>query len=179
MPTQDIDRLNMQTFAMQVRGHAIQTVCEIEHFMNLYIVDHFTKDELKQEEFMCVVMAPRMPFDSVRQIFCYLVKKHNPEFKNSLPAYEDMINKIGEYRNALAHHPLDVSDKAVELFKNKKKISFVKFRNTSISNGKTSRIALNSLLVIGDEEYKVLIDYMYACRDAILTLLKSKQQAAP
>jgi len=97
----------------------------IDHYLSWYFASN---DPLKYEELILLIFAnERISFESKRQIFTFLLKKHHDPFLIKNPNLIKDLIYIIEQRNILAHYDYD-SD---ELTKDGlTQINFVKYKNT-------------------------------------------------
>jgi hypothetical protein len=125
--------------AYNIRGRIIQRAIEIESTIDIYIVEHFTKDVAKQVELRALVIAPRVSFENKFQIFSYLIQEYNPEFAEANKGYKKDLPYIIEERNAYAHFPIDFSQEALNNYEKDGIITFVKLKNSKEFGISTAR----------------------------------------
>ncbi|MDQ3843634.1 MAG: hypothetical protein M3342_06415, partial [Bacteroidota bacterium] len=114
----------------EARGRIIHHAIEVEYLISMYIAQHFTKDEVKAEELIAMILLPRMTFENKLQIFEQLILKYNHEFKTAFPSFRNDINEIIEERNIFAHYPTDFSKEAIEEFEKEGIITLVKLKSS-------------------------------------------------
>lgn len=115
--------------AYDIRGHILQKSIELEMLIDNYITKHFTSDEIKFTEFVCLILC-RMSFEGKFQAFSFLLDLYNPDFKENNKGYKKEILDIIKKRNEIAHYPIDFSQRAIELFNEKRIVRFMKFKNS-------------------------------------------------
>jgi hypothetical protein len=123
--------VKIQEASYKIRGHVLQRAVELESLIDIYIAEHFTKDEIKIVELISLLLAPRITLDNKAQVFIYLIDKYNPDFKKANPKYANVLKKIIEERNVFAHYPVDFSDEALAAYERDATIIFVKLKNSS------------------------------------------------
>ena len=139
--------------AYDIRGRILQKAVEIESIINIYIAEHFTKDEAKNEELICLILSPRVTFENKIQIFKYLIDKYNPEFKNANKQYSKDLTDLCEERNIFAHYPVEFSQQSLKNYTDHSVVTFVKLKNVShegnaslVNRRELSEAAVNAIL---------------------------------
>jgi hypothetical protein len=143
------------------RGRIIQLTIQIETSIDIYISNHFTTDEEKNTELICLILAPRVNFEGKVQVFSYLVDKYHPEFKKEHKGYLKELIDIGEKRNIYAHYPIELSTQSIADFRNDGSFTFVKLKNQSLK-GTSDKVLADWILVNQkefDEHRDLLIKY--------------------
>lgn len=100
--------------ARHLRGRFLNSMAVIEHNLAVLFTEHFCRDdEEKKKIFFEGVMKP-MSLDRKKKLLVKIVKADYPIYWNE---HNDILKKIDdlqEFRNALAHSIVDVSDEALE-----------------------------------------------------------------
>jgi hypothetical protein len=145
-----------------IRGRVLQRAIEIETLLDIYISEHFTKDKVKNNELVTLLLAPRISFDNKVQIFTYLVDEYNPEFRKSQPKYTAGLKRIIEERNFFAHLPVDFSKEALSAYEKEGIVTFVKLKNSSdyqLPDGKKMK-ALQGKRLLKESDVNKILDLM-------------------
>lgn len=100
--------------ARHLRGSFLNSVAVIEHKLALLFTDYFCRDDdEKRRLFFERVMKP-MSLDRKKKLLVDIVKADYPRYWDEHQEILKNIDKLREFRNALAHSILDVSDEALE-----------------------------------------------------------------
>ncbi len=118
--------------AATLRGHIINGMTYLERTIDTFISCHFCSDIIKADELIkCVFSSKYITFESKRSIFKNLLETHHKEYKkNNIDNIHADLDKFNEHRNNVAHFLLDLKPEALERYKNKKEITFLKFQNS-------------------------------------------------
>jgi hypothetical protein len=148
----------------KIRGYVLQRAIEIESLLDVYIAEYFTQDEAKVHQLVSLLLAPRMSFMNKFDVFTYLVDIKNPEFRTNFPKFPTQLKLIIEERNVFAHYPADFSPHAVETFKERGVIKFVKLKNSK-NHG------LTGVREIAEETINITLQVMAYYADALKNLV--------
>ena len=126
--------------ASEYRGKVINETIYLEKTIDTYIATYFCDDKLRMSEMHFLFLGDnRMTFESKKQIFDYLCKKHDLEWyksyqsKRKIKIGKDTIQMIIDLdyiiqeRNVLAHCFLDTSLEAKTRIDGK--LTFLRFKN--------------------------------------------------
>ena len=114
-----------------LRGEIISQVIVLERYIDIYLAYYFTHtDGAKFTEMLELILSSdKMSFDGKRQVFCFLLKKHEPTFIAKYSSISNDLIYILQQRNILAHYIFDLSDEAVR--ERPEIISFIKYKNAT------------------------------------------------
>jgi hypothetical protein len=147
------------------RGKIINDTILLERMIDTFIAIHFTKDEPEFEEgqslftemIELILSNERMSLGSKIEVFCFLIKKHHPDFLLKNPDVNKDLAFIIQQRNILAHYLFDTSDEYIA--QQKFKLGFIKQKNkTEIIDFDNNRMK--------DVENKIKI-YLFAVKALI------------
>ena len=117
------------------RGKIINDTILLERIIDTFIAIYFTKDEpefkdgksLFTEMIELILSNERMSLGSKIEVFCYIVKKHYPQFLLDNPTLNKDLAFIIQQRNILAHYMFDTSDDYIA--EQNSKFGFIKQKN--------------------------------------------------
>ncbi|MEP6749401.1 MAG: hypothetical protein ABJB86_16820 [Bacteroidota bacterium] len=112
------------------RGRIIQLATEMEAMIDLIISKYFTEDTIKQEELIMTVLSPCVGLGKKSGLLEFVLSKKTENSKPDIDMLIGQIEKIVAQRNIFAHWPLDFSKAALQLFKDKKTISFQRLKTS-------------------------------------------------
>lgn len=162
--------------AAQIRGVIIHHTAILEKIIDEAISRYFSNDiDIRQDLLTFVLCTERITFRAKLDVFNLIVHKESlkgPEnkfakFVAANPTYHtDLIEKIVEDRNVLAHYLFDSSDGYQERFTKEKVIGFMKFK-VSKKNPEVEIIKFD------DKKIKELVSLLNKYVDAIINLNES------
>jgi len=135
--------------AMSVRGSVLNAVTGLEMSIDLYITHYFTNDDIKSEELMNLIIAPRMSFENKVQVLMVLIERYDSSIiEENKSMNRDLINIIEE-RNIIAHYPLDITPPGLKTYYESGNLTFFKFKNvrTNSIKGEKKEIKLTNSIV--------------------------------
>ena len=152
-----------------IRGQFLQHSIELEHYIDAFLCKHFTKDVTKQTELLGLVLVPRLTFDNKFQVFKFLIEQHYPQIEKMLPKFSKSFKSIIEWRNMMAHYPIDLTDEAVAKYAKDDTISIIKIKNSS-DKPLGPRLSSIGTFKVAELEEQVKLIQLYASR--LLMFLK-------
>lgn len=118
-------------YGVAIRGDILARVVSLESAMNLFLAQHFCRDNGMTIELLEMVFATkRITFDYKREILNGIIIKYYPNLGVKINNGKTLCNKIkeiAEKRNVFAHYALDVNETSVEDFNNEKTLNFLKY----------------------------------------------------
>lgn len=118
-----------------MRANILKTSIVIERCMELVIGRYYCKDEATRKHFNECIMWNRMfAFDFKRQIFELVLEKSKPLFKDKYATEIGYIEKVGSYRNVVAHALIDTSIESVALFNKSRTLYYVRYEKGKRKN---------------------------------------------
>lgn len=112
----------------EVRGKILEVLSEFEFWIDYYITRHFTNSIDKEDEFMCLIIAPNVTFRNKIEIFQVLVNKYHPQFKENHKTFFADFIEIVDRRNEVAHLRVDTRPEAIRQFYDEQILSFIRFK---------------------------------------------------
>ena len=117
------------------RGHILDMVITLESFMDYYISTRLTKDKMKTFLLSGLILTPRVPLESKKQIFFALTELFDPHFQTDKKVSRD-FDTIIQTRNTFAHYPLSEDAEAMAAYEKTGELRFLKFKNVKEANKK-------------------------------------------
>lgn len=111
-----------------VRGTIITACINLEIIIDLYISERFADTNEKINELSSLIITPRVTLREKLNVLKILMKKYHPKFAKDKKEVFSNINNIIEHRNVFAHYPINLSEKAIEIYNKEGKIIFTKLR---------------------------------------------------
>ena len=157
----------MMDAVIQMRGSVLQLAVQLEMVIDVYIAEHFTKDVNLINEFICLILSPSVNLKEKLRVFVFLVNKYDPEFKQANPKFAKDLDSIIEQRNAFAHLPIDVSETAIQSYRQDAQLQLIRFKNFSES-GETH---FAKSFIYTEKAINNLIQYMHYYYNELLKLI--------
>jgi len=152
--------------AKAMRAEFLESFVGLEKMIDFYLAFHFCPDPtdgtLAHELMDAIICTDRITFESKRQVFQFLVKKHNPGFYEKHKTIFSDLTEFMQTRNILAHYSIYTGTDAVESFTQNGNITFIKFKND------------RSLITFTKEDIDDKISAMVEHSEAIADLLAEK-----
>lgn len=99
------------------RGSFLNTMTFIERIIELFIANHFCKEE-KQIEFTDFLLGEKhISFDAKKSAFYQILEKHHKDLYDSKKDMLVLIEYVQPERNKIAHYMICLNDEAIEKFK--------------------------------------------------------------
>jgi hypothetical protein len=120
----------MMEVSFNWRGLIIGDTITLERNMDTFISEHFCKTKTLAKELEDTLLSTKLvTYDSKKQVFCFIMKKHHPDWCKKFPDINKELQTIGEQRNIFAHYMLDTRPIGVKEFASNKKLGFVEIKN--------------------------------------------------
>jgi hypothetical protein len=151
--------------AAKYRGWILNGTIALERLIDVYLACYFSPYKSKRDELVDLVFAASggMPFEPKRNIFAILLKKHHKEFHNNNKAFLEDLSYIIKQRNVLAHYLTDRSDEAIQRFKDKSEVGFIRFKEVT------------ETVYYSEDVIKSIIDKIEKCIVIMQSLLPSEE----
>jgi hypothetical protein len=151
-----------------MRGLVIQAAIDIEMLITQYIAQRYSKSKKKQDELICLILAPRVTLDGKYQIFHFLVNQYEKKWLTEHPDILKTIKSIIENRNVFAHIPvayLEINNDALH----KETVMFYKEKNSGNE--------LTQYMFMNPDDINELLESIHAVTYKISMLLKKDRSS--
>lgn len=147
-----------RNYAIELRGHILNDVAEMEREIDDYICRYFCSITKKRNELMEVIIATKhLTFSAKADILrCILERRKDATKSEATKIWRHLMETIAPQRNMIAHYSLDNSGMAITNFQtdSKKTIYFLKYANTKSSESFTKKDTMDlSELIFGVKQY--------------------------
>jgi hypothetical protein len=169
-----MEKLNKKSYPKLVnliRGTIINACINLEIIIDLYISERFADTDEKINELSSLIITPRVTWGEKLNVLKLLMKKYHPKFAEDKKEIFSNIKNIIEHRNVFAHYPINLSEKAIDIYNKEGKILFTKVR--ALFDEKDKIVKYGSIPYYTNEKINEIITVCNYCIKEIKTVLRT------